>query len=242
MVPRRGLEPPRPCERQHLKLVRLPIPPPGHRDRFGNRRRVEAAAIWRRARGRLSNAVGPRTAQRLRADERPQRTRHRARSPSSAAAASSAAMSARPCSRPAPGCASPSATRAAAWFLQPLGRRRPGLDHRRRPQPGPRSSRARSRAPTRSSTWSASSRAIFELIHVHGAGKLSPSRGQGAGRQAPSSSVSAIGADIDSAVRIWPDQGRRASRRSAPPSPRRPSSGRAWCSARRIISPTASRP
>ncbi len=30
MVPRRGLEPPRPCERQHLKLVRLPIPPSGH--------------------------------------------------------------------------------------------------------------------------------------------------------------------------------------------------------------------
>ena len=32
MVPRRGLEPPRPCERQHLKLVRLPIPPSGHRE------------------------------------------------------------------------------------------------------------------------------------------------------------------------------------------------------------------
>ena len=30
LVPRRGLEPPRPCERQHLKLVRLPIPPSGH--------------------------------------------------------------------------------------------------------------------------------------------------------------------------------------------------------------------
>ena len=30
VVPRRGLEPPHPCERQHLKLVRLPIPPPGH--------------------------------------------------------------------------------------------------------------------------------------------------------------------------------------------------------------------
>ena len=29
MVPRGGLEPPRPCERQHLKLVRLPIPPSG---------------------------------------------------------------------------------------------------------------------------------------------------------------------------------------------------------------------
>ncbi len=30
MVPGRGLEPPRPYERQHLKLVRLPIPPSGH--------------------------------------------------------------------------------------------------------------------------------------------------------------------------------------------------------------------
>ena len=42
MVPRRGLEPPRPCERQHLKLVRLPIPPPGHLGHFGRRRRLEA--------------------------------------------------------------------------------------------------------------------------------------------------------------------------------------------------------
>ena len=32
LVPRRGLEPPRPCERQHLKLVRLPIPPSGPRE------------------------------------------------------------------------------------------------------------------------------------------------------------------------------------------------------------------
>ena len=31
VVPRRGLEPPRPCEHQHLKLARLPIPPPGLR-------------------------------------------------------------------------------------------------------------------------------------------------------------------------------------------------------------------
>lgn len=30
MVPGRGLEPPRRCQRQHLKLVRLPIPPSGH--------------------------------------------------------------------------------------------------------------------------------------------------------------------------------------------------------------------
>ena len=45
MVPRRGLEPPRPCERQHLKLVRLPIPPPGHGLRLvGRRRRLEARA------------------------------------------------------------------------------------------------------------------------------------------------------------------------------------------------------
>ena len=42
MVPRRGLEPPRPCERQHLKLVRLPIPPPGHLGRLvGRGRRLE---------------------------------------------------------------------------------------------------------------------------------------------------------------------------------------------------------
>src|SRR5690606_9832311 len=30
LVPRRGLEPPRPFERRHLKTVRLPIPPSGH--------------------------------------------------------------------------------------------------------------------------------------------------------------------------------------------------------------------
>ena len=30
MVPRKGLEPPQPYDRQHLKLVRLPISPPGH--------------------------------------------------------------------------------------------------------------------------------------------------------------------------------------------------------------------
>src|SRR3989344_782092 len=29
MVPRRGLEPPSPCGRYHLKVVRLPISPPG---------------------------------------------------------------------------------------------------------------------------------------------------------------------------------------------------------------------
>jgi hypothetical protein len=29
MVPRRGLEPPPPCEDQHLKLACLPISPPG---------------------------------------------------------------------------------------------------------------------------------------------------------------------------------------------------------------------
>ena len=32
MVPGRGLEPPRRYQRQHLKLVRLPIPPSGHYD------------------------------------------------------------------------------------------------------------------------------------------------------------------------------------------------------------------
>ena len=35
MVPRRGLEPPRPCGHWHLKPARLPIPPPGHGVRGG---------------------------------------------------------------------------------------------------------------------------------------------------------------------------------------------------------------
>ncbi len=30
MVPKRGLEPPWDCSRYHLKVVRIPIPPPGH--------------------------------------------------------------------------------------------------------------------------------------------------------------------------------------------------------------------
>lgn len=29
-MPKRGLEPPLPCENHHLKVARLPIPPPGH--------------------------------------------------------------------------------------------------------------------------------------------------------------------------------------------------------------------
>ncbi len=29
MVPRRGFEPPCPCERHHLKVMRIPVPPPG---------------------------------------------------------------------------------------------------------------------------------------------------------------------------------------------------------------------
>ena len=35
MVPRKGLEPPQPYDRQHLKLVRLPISPPGHASIIG---------------------------------------------------------------------------------------------------------------------------------------------------------------------------------------------------------------
>ena len=53
MVPRRGLEPPRPCERQHLKLVRLPIPPPGH---LGHCRQ---AAALKGGGGALSIGFGP---------------------------------------------------------------------------------------------------------------------------------------------------------------------------------------
>ena len=34
VVPRRGLEPPWPCDRYHLKVVRLPISPPRHKTLF----------------------------------------------------------------------------------------------------------------------------------------------------------------------------------------------------------------
>ena len=42
MVPRRGLEPPRPCGHWHLKPARLPIPPPGHSRRSWNDRSKSA--------------------------------------------------------------------------------------------------------------------------------------------------------------------------------------------------------
>jgi hypothetical protein len=38
MVPRRGLEPPRPCDHYDLNVARLPVPPPGH---FGKIRLVD---------------------------------------------------------------------------------------------------------------------------------------------------------------------------------------------------------
>jgi hypothetical protein len=55
MVPRRGLEPPRPCDHYDLNVARLPVPPPGH---FGKIRLVDfdagvgecqrAGELWRR--------------------------------------------------------------------------------------------------------------------------------------------------------------------------------------------------
>ena len=43
MVPRRGLEPPRPCGHWHLKPARLPIPPSGHGLVVGRLRAVAGA-------------------------------------------------------------------------------------------------------------------------------------------------------------------------------------------------------
>src|SRR4051812_33990380 len=58
-MPRRGLEPPCPCGRYHLKVVRLPISPPGLRPcRFGRCR-------FGRATGG-ANIAGVRAARRLR--------------------------------------------------------------------------------------------------------------------------------------------------------------------------------
>lgn len=45
MVPRRGLEPPRPCEHQHLKLACLPISPPGQGEISDNPEGAQTKAI-----------------------------------------------------------------------------------------------------------------------------------------------------------------------------------------------------
>ena len=65
MVPRRGLEPPRPYGHQHLKLARLPIPPPG-------------PVSWRRligpGRGRVNGVsrLSPRATAARNAEDRPE--------------------------------------------------------------------------------------------------------------------------------------------------------------------------
>ena len=56
MVPRRGLEPPRPYGHQHLKLARLPIPPPGPVWRPGHT--VGARAASRKIRAPWAKAPG----------------------------------------------------------------------------------------------------------------------------------------------------------------------------------------
>ena len=116
-----------------------------------------------------------------------------------------------------------------AWFLQPLGGvgqvsaiaadlarpatvDRGGRGRRRGHQPGRHASRATS---TR--------------IHVDGAGKRGR-RGQG-GRRPGLRPCQRDRRRPRRRVRLWPDQGRWASRRCAPPSPRRRSSARASCSA-----------
>ena len=135
MVPRRGLEPPRPCERQHLKLVRLPIPPPGHMQACWQ------AAALRKRRPALS-MLGAAGLSRHAHD----RTRRNSLSPSSAAADSSAATSANICSGAESGCASRSRDPRNAYFLQPLAPGRPvrlreGGHH----QPGQRPQRGEER-------------------------------------------------------------------------------------------------
>ena len=57
MTPRRGLEPPRPCERRHLKTVRLPIPPSGHRSRSVVKVRLRVGARRKRYRQVVVNKI-----------------------------------------------------------------------------------------------------------------------------------------------------------------------------------------
>src|ERR1700710_127212 len=62
VVPRRGLEPPRPLSHWHLKPARLPIPPPGPNP-YPDRR--EAGLIGRRL-GGVNNPFAPAAPRRLR--------------------------------------------------------------------------------------------------------------------------------------------------------------------------------
>ena len=193
MVPRRGLEPPRPCERQHLKLVRLPIPPPGH----------GASSVWQAAAlkggaARLVNAqpdpaIAPANG----------KSRRNADVPSSAAAGSSAAMSANTCSRA--GVRLRVAQREPAPRLLPpaLGPGRPG---RLRPgrYPQCRQRARRSMAPMRSINLCGVFKGM-RAVHVDGARNVAE-----AARDAGATAlvhVSAIGADPESQSRYGRTKG-----------------------------------
>ena len=194
MVPRRGLEPPRPCERQHLKLVRLPIPPPGHSEGIscGRRRRLEGGGCQP---ARLVNAAwldGPIALPAMDRHMRTRRPGHRLRR--------------RRLHRPL-------CLRSAAQD------RRPGPRRRARPAPRlvPPAARRRSASSASSPPTSPSPQRVARAVegadavdqpgrHVQGRFRRDPRRRRrqrrrgGARRPAPTAfvHVSAIGADPDS--------------------------------------------
>ena len=204
MVPRRGLEPPRPCERQHLKLVRLPIPPPGH----------GASAFWQAA--ALKGAASAPC--QLREPAGLSRHRH-----DRAATKSLYRVRRRRIHRPLrlripaeerrPGARR--AARSAQRLLPPAARPRSASRLRSRPtSPTPRASRSavRRRRP-RSSTCAACSAARC-AASTSRARATSPRRRATAGAEALVH-VSAIGADTSSAVRITAAPRAKARRRCA---------------------------
>ena len=197
MVPRRGLEPPRPCERQHLKLVRLPIPPPGH----GSDHLWQAAAL----KGRVARLVNARNARA--SAPRHDRARRKSWSPSSAAADSSAATSAKLLLK--------SGVRVRVAQRDPRQRlfhpaARPGRPVRLRRRPT---------SPTRDSVRhavegaSAVDQPVRRLRPQDAARSMSRARATSprprASRREALVHISAIGADPQLAVRLRPDQGRR---------------------------------
>ena len=159
-------------------------------------------------------------------------------SPCSAAAASSAAMSAQALLQGRRAGAHRPARSAPRLFPEAARRGRPDPVRRAPTSATPTASRARSQGATRWSIWSACSRAISRRVHVDGARNVAE-----AARAAGASAlvqVSAIGADPEVAIRLWPHQGRRRGGGARGLSRARPSSARRSCSGPRTSSSTAS--
>ena len=189
-MPRRGLEPPRPCDRQHLKLVRLPIPPSGHG--------VGGAPLGERSR-RLSTGVARGKGRRDDADgSRPQAMKDKLVT-SVGGGGFVGRYVAQALLRGGARVRVAAARSAPGVVPEAAGRARPDPVRRRR-RDAARHGRARGRrAPTRWSTWSACSAGDFDARPCRRRARRSPRRRRAAGVGALVH-ISAIGADAERAV------------------------------------------